>query len=749
MRLVPQILQAETLYFAHLFISFPGLSVTCLADSRCSAVRLAHHVRDVGVAGSNPVTSTPSFLAFGAHFVRCRMDTLSVAKFFLLFLTLSSSLSAQPTEQEEEETQLAQLGVAGSQRKLDKHLRVENYRRAVKIYKRELALKPRDPMLNYRIAENYRKMNKMHESIPYYRVAFEEGYLEDDVCFKYARSLKLESRYSEAEQVLSSCLERSFVGADERRRIEVYLHGMRQLHHLEEDHVDSHYRVANLSSVNGAGEDYSPTFNNGKLYFVSDRGGRQERIANVRFTALYEATIQEDDPQNLSSIRALPTIINTRRAHEGPATFTQRGHIMIFARGNTGKSRGTQHVNLYYSRREREGKWGKVVPMNINDANSFDSTPHLSSDGNTLYFSSSRPGGYGGVDIYTSKRSRRGWRTPRNMGPEVNTPHNELFPYFGPDGNFYFSSDGHPGYGGLDVFVSIYKGGEHDVDNIGKPVNSASDDFGFVAYDHYRGYFCSNRAGGEGGDDIYFYVNNDPELKILNMFLKVTVFTDVERQGELRRVPVPEAELLLFKDEDTLIDQAISGSEGYFAFRVHPEEEYLVKAEKADYLAARTLFSTVDKKPDLSQTEERVVDVTFEVSLVLDKIRLLKPIVLENIYYDLDSADIRDDAAEELNKLYHLMVDNPEIEIELSSHTDARAGDRYNMDLSQRRAESATNYLIIKGIDPNRIVARGYGESKLLIPSAQTEEEHQQNRRTEFRVTKYDRRKFILREQSR
>ena len=413
-------------------------------------------------------------------------------------------------------------------------------------------------------------------------------------------------------------------------------------------------------------------------------------------------------------------------------------------------------MNLYYARKHKGGKWGHAHAMNINDSESFDSTPYLSSDGNTLYFSSNRSGGFGGIDIYTSKRAKRGWRRPRNMGPEVNTPQNEMFPYMGPQGNFYFSSAGHPGYGGLDIFVSLYRGGTHDIDNMGRPLNSSGDDFGLFAYDHYRGYFSSNRAGGKGSDDLYAYVNNDPALKVLNMYLKVTVLTELPAKkkvkkagGGMKQGPVRNAEILLYNEKEELIDQSISNEEGSFTFRVHPEESYLVKAEKADYLASRATFSTVGRKPDLSKTDERVVDVTFEVSLVLEKIRLLKPIVLENIYYDLDKADIRDDAAEELDKLYELMVDNPEIQIELSSHTDARADDKYNLDLSQQRAESATNYLIIKGIAPNRITARGYGEGNLVVPNAATEEEHQENRRTEFRVTKYDRRKFILRESSR
>lgn len=636
-----------------------------------------------------------------------------------------------------------------SEKKLEKHLRREDYLEAIAVYKKWLKNDQSNVEVNYKIAESYRKMNRMHESIPYYQVAFEGGYFADDVCFKYARSLKFEDRYDEAEQVLSSCLDRPFDSPEERRRMEVYLYGMRQLHHLEADHVDTHYTIENLTALNQAGSDYSPTVNSGKLYFVSDRQGKTEKIAEVNFTAIYEAAIAENALTVPTNITKLPNAINTRRAHEGTPTFTQRGNIMIFARGNTGKRRGTYHVNLYYSLKNKEGEWGNPRPMNINDPESFDSTPYLSEDGNTLYFSSGRVGGYGGIDIYTSKRSRQGWRSPRNAGAEVNTPHNEMFPYLGPEGNFYFSSDGHPGYGGLDVFVSLYKGGIHEVSNIGKPVNSSGDDFGITSYDHYRGYFCSNRRSGKGGDDIYYYQNNDPALKILNMYLKVLVLTEVERKRAIEQVPLPEAEILLFNNSGGLIDQSLSRADGAFAFRVHEEEDYLVKAEKADYLADRVSFTTVGKKPDMSKTEDRVVDVTFEVTLVLKKIKLLKPIVMENIYYDLDKADIRDDAAKELDKLYELMVDNPEIEIELSSHTDTRADDKYNIDLSQRRAESATNYLIIRGVDPNRIVARGYGESKLVIANAATEEEHQKNRRTEFRVTKYDRRKFILRDQSR
>ena len=310
-----------------------------------------------------------------------------------------------------------------------------------------------------------------------------------------------------------------------------------------------------------------------------------------------------------------------------------------------------------------------------------------------------------------------------------------MFPSVSQDGRLFFSSDNHESFGGLDILVATRKAGKISVSNPGKPLNSRGDDFGINLFNPTRGFFTSNRDGGKGDDDIYTFVNNDPNLKIVNYTLKGTTLTPKDQSNF--SILGNSVVKLLDKNED-IIEETFTDSNGQFKFTVFTDEEYILIGEKENYFSSRSDFSTIGKSLDKSKLKEFITNVNFEKNLILDQIIIDKSIVLDNIYYDLDKADIRADAAIELNKLVTIMTDNPTISIELSSHTDDRASPEYNQDLSQRRAESAVFYIISEGIDQNRIIAKGYGESQLKIPNAKTEEEHQINRRTEFKVTSYE-----------
>ncbi|MEL7146297.1 MAG: OmpA family protein, partial [Bacteroidota bacterium] len=389
-----------------------------------------------------------------------------------------------------------------------------------------------------------------------------------------------------------------------------------------------------------------------------------------------------------------------------------------------------------YSTRYRNGRWSTPRILNICNPKSWDSSPALSPDGKTLYFASNRKGGYGGTDLYVAKRDPRGrWVDVRNLGEAINTFGNEVFPFVSDDGKLYFSSDGHPGFGQLDLFEATRSRGVITVKNMGEPINSADDDFGLHEFNATRGFFTSNRKGGKGDDDIYTYVNEDPDLKIVRYLLTGTVYT-IDDGG--KEVAIPNAKVTITGLGDEILDEAFTGSSGKFQFQVFPEEDYDLIGEKANFFTKRKEFSTIGKSVDKSTLTEFETTITFETKIILDPIVLDQPIVLDNIYYDLDKWDIRSDAAKELDKLVTTLVDNPDISIELSSHTDSRQTDEYNQVLSQKRARSAVDYLISKGIASSRLEARGYGESRLIIPNAQTEEEHQRNRRTEFKVIEYN-----------
>ena len=596
----------------------------------------------------------------------------------------------------------------------------------------EKTLKSGDAKNNFLLAESLRKSNRLWQAEKFYRDAIKNG-IDDEMAYYYlVLSLKANNNYEQADSLINNYLKK---GEDESvisllKKEAIYINNLKNYPDT------SYYRVKNLKAINTKFAEYSPSFSNEKLYFVSNR--QSEKIysgTGTPFTDLYEIKSRGANV-DINSLKKLEDNINQEKVNEGSITFSEDGTYMIFAKGNDGKSSGRNNVDLYWSR-FRRGGWTNPRLLNVNTSRSWDSTPFLSKDGKTLYFASNRSKGYGGTDIYKANVNRRGrWINIQNMGPEINTSGNELFPSVTEDGRLYFSSDSHEGFGGLDIFVASRRGGKITIVNPGKPLNSRGDDFGVNPYNLTRGFFTSNREGGAGDDDIYTFVNDDPNLKIVNYTLKGTTLTPKSDTKELNVLGNSTVKLL---DRDgQVIEETFTDSDGNFKFIVYSDEEYILIGEKENYFSTRGEFSTIGKELDKSKLKEFITNVEYEKNLILDRIIVNKSIVLDNIYYDLDKSDIREDAAVELDKLIVILRDNPNISIELSSHTDDRASVDYNQNLSQRRAESAVSYILSKGIDDKRITARGYGESQLIILNAETEDEHQINRRTEFKVTNYE-----------
>ena len=592
-------------------------------------------------------------------------------------------------------------------------------------------VKEDDPKTNFLLAESYRKSNQIKKSADYYKKAIENGYKDEIVHYYLALSLKANSKINEAITTINNYLQK---GKNEKY-IAYAKAELKNLNKLKNYPDSSYYSVKNLDAINSNLTEYSPTYSNGKLFFVSNRDTEKRyKGTGTPFTDIYEIKTKGAIVDK-NSLKILPDNINHEEVNEGSITFSKDGMFMIFAKGNDGKSSGRNNVDLYYSR-YRSNKWQTPRLLNINNSKSWDSTPFLSVDGKTLYFSSNRPNGYGGTDIYKANLNKRGrWINLQNLGPEINTPGNEMYPYVSEDGKLYFASDYHLGFGGLDIMIATRKGGEIFIENPGKPLNSEGDDFGIYFFNQTKGFFTSNRIGGKGDDDIYTFINNDPELKIVNYKLTGNTLTP---ENENSYLTLDNSTVKLTDRNNNIIEETFTGNDGSFSFIVYPEEEYYLVGEKENYFNSRVEFNTLGKTADKAKLKDFVTNISFEKNLILEKIILNKSIVLENIYYDLDRANIRDDAALELNKLVRILIDNPKISIELSSHTDDRATVEYNLDLSQRRAESAVNYIISKGISKNRLIAKGYGESELIIKNATSEEEHQINRRTEFKVIKYD-----------
>lgn len=633
---------------------------------------------------------------------------------------------------------LALLAACSAEKKATKAFRLGKYQTTIDVFKAQLAKNPDDGRANYFIAESYRLSNRLKEAEPYYAKAGGRGIDPDSVKFFYGQALEVNGKYDAARKVWTEVMEHTeSVRLRDRARDEIA--GLDYLEQLSKK--QNYYRVRNLEMVNTPAAEYAPFHLNDELYFTSSRGnGKVYEATGTPFTDLYKVT-SRGAIVDIATLKPLPEGINSENINDGCVTFTPDGRTMVFAKGNSGKRRGSSDVDLYLSR-FRNGKWSEPVPLNINDPEAWDSSPAFSPDGRTLYFASNRKGrgrnvmGYGGTDLYSAVMDSRGrFSRVRNLGPEINTPGNEMFPYVAEDAKLYFASDGHPGYGGLDLFVVKRVDGKTVVENLGQPMNSPGDDFGIFLFKPDRGFFTSNREGGKGDDDIYTFVNEDPNLKVVNYYLQGITYTPDSSGLKV----LPNTRVSLLDSEGQLMQDYVTGTDGKFFFRVYENEDYELVGETNGYLVKRQPYTTKGKAVDPNTLKQLVTNITLDTTIVLEKMELNKIFVLENIHYDFDSANIRPDAAIELDKLVQILKDNPEIAIELSSHTDSVASVEYNLDLSQRRAQSAVNYLIARGISPDRLVAKGYGELRPIARNTNPDgtdnpEGRQRNRRTEFKI---------------
>ena len=594
--------------------------------------------------------------------------------------------------------------------------------------------------LHRKLGDAYRLSNRWEEAVPYYEMALENGVSDVNLLFYLGYALKSKGEYTKAKEYF-----RRFNAASPTDKV-LAERGLREMNALllteSIFQKDTGKEFRNLEAVNTAGTEFSGAIHKGHLVFTASR---KEKVYanNLPYLGVYQARVNEDI-STVGKPELFSTSIFADDRNEGSPAFTPDGKIMVFARGNSGKRKDlSPDVDLYMSRYVEGEGWTTPGRISASDSLAFDGSPAFSGDGRTLYFSSNRAGGNGGLDIYRVNMDASGrFGNPVNMGRAINTGGDEIFPFVSADGKLYFASDGHPGLGKLDLFVAIRTGGKITVENMGLPYNSSMDDFGYLEDDYGNEFFTSNRSGGKGDDDIYFYLAPETpvevaetpvpeqEQKIVNYFLT----GDVSSERKL----LDSAVVNIYKIEagvETLFAENLVTRGGKFGpVPMEEDEDYVLLAEKPGYLTRREAFTMYGRSIPAVLLTRPVTDTTFHVHIPLDQIFVGKTFRLENIYYDLDKADIRPDAALELDKLVQILKDNPDLRIELGSHTDARASDLYNQRLSQRRADAAIQYLVNKGISAERLEARGYGESELIIENAKTEAEHQENRRTEFKV---------------
>jgi WD40 repeat protein len=393
--------------------------------------------------------------------------------------------------------------------------------------------------------------------------------------------LQANGKYDESRKAFESLQTSTTVDAM-RNRAEKELAGLNRLDEL--NGKKSYYRIKNLETLNSPYSEYSPAYLNGELYFTSSRSNAKIYAATgTPYTDLYKVTTKAAivEPE---TIQPLPVTINSPNVNVGTIAFSPDGKTMVFAKGNTGKRKGTNDVDLYLSR-FRNNVWSEAQPININQPDSWESSPAFSPDGRTLYFSSNRKGGQGGLDIYSAQMDSRGrFSRVRNLGPDINTAGNEMFPYVSENGKLYFSSDGHPGYGMMDLFVVNRVNGKTMAENLGQPVNSTSDDFGIFLFKADRGFFTSNREGGKGDDDIYTFINEDPNLKVVNYFLQGTTYS--LRKDSTREI-LGDTKVSLLDSRGDVMSDYVTGNDGKFLFRVYENEKYTLIGESDGYLTKR------------------------------------------------------------------------------------------------------------------------------------------------------------------
>jgi peptidoglycan-associated lipoprotein len=335
--------------------------------------------------------------------------------------------------------------------------------------------------------------------------------------------------------------------------------------------------------------------------------------------------------------------------------------------------------------------------VDLSDSTFTVAHPSLSDDGTEMYFASDMQGGYGGFDVWVVNRQSEddGWGEPMNLGPTINTEANEMYPYIRSNGALYFASEGHKGFGGLDIFKASRKEqGGWEVENMGIPINSSADDFSIIfERDGEVGYFASRRKGSKGGDDIYRFVL--PEAR----FMFIGNVRDYEST-----LPVIDANVkIISSDGETQIQK--TEKDGLVSLQLRPETDYLVVVTKAGFFNRKAKFTTKGLETITTLRDEFIMR------------SMAKVVEIENILYDLGRWELRPESEESLSQLVEVLNDNPGISIEISAHTDSRGDSLFNMNLSQKRAQSVVDYLVGKGIDISRLNAKGYGTAAPRVVS--------------------------------
>ena len=598
---------------------------------------------------------------------------------------------------------LAQAKMSHKERKADRHLERHSYYKASELYKKVVRKYPRNERAKLKLARTYFQANKPVEAELYYSEVIHKRYLVKSLDYlHYAQVLQSVEKFTSAEK-----WGRKYLAINPRNTIAQNL--MYSLESVSNYYKDSSRYIVESLNINTEASEFSPSFFPEGIVFVSSRSKKHSIKRNYsrdksKYLNLYysEGLIGNEMMTRPEKIKGQ---VNTR-FHQGPATFYQDHQKIIYTSNSTSSSQDTDNTLKLYSASFStvKNRWENVIPLPINKEKYSYGHPSMDMDGKVLYFVSNMPGGVGGTDLYKVKFDGENWGTPINLGPEINTPGNEMFPYIDSNNQLYFSSNGHGGLGGLDIYFVNLNNSIHMVQNMGFPINSTRDDFGLI-YDEHKtlGYFSSDRSG---QSDLYQYRDTGEVTH--------TAFTAPIHDSQL------ESSMQSLKPhptEGTLL--VVAGIERTKSYVITDNQVIEVKDSKTN--------EDANWLTNLLKSNNIQIDHTVEI----------KP-----IYYAFDRSSIDAEYTSELDKLAVLMKKYDFIEFELGAHTDALGSDIYNQYLSEKRANSALNYLQDKQIQTERLLAVGYGESSPVNeckgeqPCAK--HQHRINRRTEFRLIYMD-----------
>lgn len=588
------------------------------------------------------------------------------------------------------------------------------YADAAEAYEKLVKKGKADDYVYTQLGNTYYYMNDSEEAEKYYGKVFPSDEANADEVIRYAQVLKQNGKINEHNQWMQNYARMN--PSDSRSK--AFMNNPNYLQELL--NAEPKYKTETLMGVNSEYSDFGGFIQGDDFYFATGRNTKRKTYGwnDQPYLDIYKAKIVGNDIQDA---QALKGDVNTKY-HESSVSISPDGNRMYFDRNDyyRGKYKkgedGVNHIHIYYAENVN-GEWKDVQEVPFNNRDYSTGHPAVSPDGNWLYFSSERPESLGTSDIYrVAINVDGGFGEPQRLPNHINTEGKEVFPFVDNEGTLYFSSDAHPGMGGLDVFYAKAEGNNFgEVKNMGPAVNSSADDFAF----HYntedkKGFVSSDRAS-SSIDNIYTVT----PIEICETILAVNV-KDSKTKEALRN-----AKVNLYDENNNLVATKTADAQGHVKFDADCEVEYFIAASKDDY---------EDNSIAYAPTKEDLV----EQDLLLNRIIIEDKIVIDMIHFDFDKSDIKPEAALELDRVVAVMKKHSEMVIKVEAHSDSQGNAKYNLGLSDRRAQSTVQYIIGQGIDASRVSGKGFGDTKPEVDCGAncTQEDHAKNRRSDFIIVK-------------